>query len=155
MTPLERLSILSASGITGDSKVYEAYLDLMQRKWKISSKFDEYLPRKSYGENPDLILLEFFVEGSHHWFTIPDAIKMGRYGAKDKSIGIKIPMLLNISQAVLTNDVKKVNIFLMETFTMVGELIATNKILAKLDFDSKKFNQDYQVFMQHLLDDSP
>jgi hypothetical protein len=95
------------------------------------------------------------VEGSHDWFTIPDAIKFGRYGPKDKSIRVKIPMLKHISEAVLNDDVETANKFLLETFTKVGELIATSKALAKLDFDFKKFNRDYQVFMQHLLDHAP
>jgi hypothetical protein len=64
-------------------------------------------------------------------------------------------MLKHISEAVLNDDVETANKFLLETFTKVGELIATSKALAKLDFDFKKFNRDYQVFMQHLLDHAP
>ena len=80
---------------------------------------------------------------------------MGRYAPKDNSIGIKIPMLKDISESVLSNDVAKVNTFLLEIFGEIGELITASKPLAKLDFDASKFNQDYQVFMQHLLDDIP
>lgn len=49
----------------------------------------------------------------------------------------------------------QVNTFLLEIFGEIGELITASKPLAKLDFDASKFNQDYQVFMQHLLDDIP
>ena len=100
-------------------------------------------------------MLDFYIEGSHDWFTIPDKIKIGRYSTKEKAISIKIPMLKDVSGAVLSNDVQKVDNFLVNTFERVGELIMSSKALARLDFDFKKFAQDYQVFMQHLLDDSP
>jgi hypothetical protein len=139
----------------GDSKVHLAYKDLIYKKWKISELIDLYLPIGHYGKDVEMIALQFFVEGTHDWFTIPDAIKLGRYGPKDKSIGIKIPMLKHISEAVLNDDVETANKFLLETFTSVGQLISTSKSLAKLDFDFNKFNKDYQVFMQHLLDYAP
>jgi hypothetical protein len=156
MSPLiEQLSILSVTGIMGDSKVDVAYTAIMYEKWKVRSKFDKYLPRNQFGHDVDFILLEFYVEGSHDWFTIPDKIKIGRYSTKEKAISIKIPMLKDVSGAVLSNDVQKVDNFLVNTFERVGELIMSSKALARLDFDFKKFAQDYQVFMQHLLDDSP
>ena len=155
MKSLERFSIFSISATAGDPGVGEVFRVLMHKKLLILSKFDEYLPRGKYGSSPDLILLEFLVEGSHDWFIIPDAITMGRYAPKDNSIGIKIPMLKDISESVLSNDVAKVNTFLLEIFGEIGELITASKPLAKLDFDASKFNQDYQVFMQHLLDDIP
>ena len=153
MKSLERFSIFSISATAGDPGVGEVFRVLMHKKLLILSKFDEYLPRGKYGSSHDLI--QFLVEGSHHWFIIPDAIKMGRYAPKDNSIGIKIPMLKDISESVLSNDVAKVNTFLLEIFGEIGELITASKPLAKLDFDASKFNQDYQVFMQHLLDDIP
>jgi hypothetical protein len=155
MTAIQQFSILSFFGIMGDSKVTLAYDNLLYKKWKTRELIDLYLPVGHYGKDVELILLAFLVEGSHHWFTIPDAIKFGRYGPKDKSIRVKIPMLKHISEAVLNDDVETANKFLLETFTKVGELIATSKALAKLDFDFKKFNKDYQVFMQHLLDHAP
>lgn len=153
--PLDLHSTLSASAITGDSRVYEAYKKLMDEAWAIDKRFDKYFPRGKYGDDIELILLEFYVEGSHHWFTIPEKIKMGRHSLKDKSISVKIPMLKDVSDAVLSNDVQKVNNFLVDTFRKVGELIMTSKPLAKLDFDFDKFDHDYQAFMQHLLDDYP
>lgn len=155
LTPLERFSILSPSAITGDQKVHSAYRDLIRGRWLIESKFDQYLPCGVYGHDLDLILLQFYVEGSHHWFTIPEKIKIGRYSLKEKAITIKIPMLKDVSNAVLDNDVEKANQFLIETFTEVGRLINASKSIAKLDFDFVKFNKDYQIFMSHLLDDAP
>ena len=61
MSPLiEQLSILSVTGIMGDSKVDVAYTAIMYEKWKVRSKFDKYLPRNQFGHDVDFILLEFY-----------------------------------------------------------------------------------------------
>ena len=74
MKSLERFSIFSISATAGDPGVGEVFRVLMHKKLLILSKFEEYLPRGKYRSSPDLILLEFLVEGSHHWFIIPDDI---------------------------------------------------------------------------------
>ncbi len=139
----------------GDSVVDAAFTAIFYDQWKISEKFDSYFPRGKYGTQPDLILLECFVEGTHPWFTMPDTIKIGRYGPKDNSIGIKIPVRSTISSAVLSEDTPTVNAFLTATFTQIGDLILRSKPLDKLNFNKTTFNGDWHVFMQHLLDDSP
>ena len=101
-----------------------------------------------------MILLEFCVEGSHDWFVIPGEIKMGRYSQKEKAISIKIPMLKEISNAILGDDIEIVNEYLVSTFTEVGRLLGSSKALAKIDFDKKKFNIDYHIFLGHLLETS-
>jgi hypothetical protein len=160
VTPLDRHSLMSSFAIVGDSKVHEAYSQLIYKNWggenwEFRIKFDKYLPRGEYGFDLDLILLEFYVEGSHAWFPIPDEIKIGRYTKKDKSISIKIPMLKPISEAILNDNNVVVREFLINTFTKVGELVLASKPISKLDFNKEKFKTDYRMLMQHLLDDAP
>mgnify|MGYP006371521225 FL=1 len=151
----ERLSLFSITGIAGDPNVGKIYRELMFSKLEILPQFEKFLPRGCYGKDIDLILLECYVEGSHNWFTIPDKIKLGRYSSKEKAVSVKIPMLKEISDAFLSGNVAKVNEFLLETFKTIGDLIDSSKPLAKLDFDAIAFRRDYQVFMEHLLDDAP
>ena len=65
MSPLiEQLSILSVTGIMGDSKVDVAYTAIMYEKWKVRSKFDKYLPRNQFGHDVDLIF--YLTEQERH-----------------------------------------------------------------------------------------
>lgn len=154
MKILIRNSLLGTTAIVGDANVNKAYMRVMYYDWGVVEKFNSYLPRGDYGSGLDLILLEFCVEGSHDWFVIPGEIKMGRYSQKEKAISIKIPMLKEISNAILGDDIEIVNEYLVSTFTEVGGLLESSKALAKIDFDKKKFNIDYHIFLGHLLETS-
>jgi len=147
-------SIIGASAIVGDSQVHRAYKTIY-REWGIEARLDQYLPAGKYGHDLELILLQFHVEGSHAWFTIPSEIKIRRYAKKQKAIAIDIPMLKPISEAVLTGDYNKARSFLVDTFTTVGELVLNKKYPTEFDFDKNKFKADYQIFMRHLLDGAP
>ena len=144
-------TFIGASAIVGDQNVLSAYNKLMQEKFKIYAKMDKYFLGKDYGTGLELILYMFYVEGEHHWFKMPDEIKLGRYSAKEKSISVNIPMPKSTSAVIIAGDLKKTEEFLMDTYKKSGELIASSKSLVKIDFNAKKFAQDYQVFLDNLL----
>lgn len=155
LAPLPRHSILSVSGISGDKRVADAYSALVHGRWGVVEAFDACLPRGAYGEDLDLILFMFHVEGSHAWFRMPERITLGRYSAKEKSVGVNVPMFPPISEAVRGHDDKRVQSFLVDTFGEARRLLLSRKSLIALDFDVGRFNRDYDALLQRLASGPP
>ena len=62
--------------------------------------------KSSYGANLRLILVDFYFEGIHSSWKL-DAIRIGRYSAKDQSIAIKIPVRISEFHTASREDRKR------------------------------------------------
>lgn len=151
----ERLSLFSITGIAGDPNVGKIYRELMFSKLEVLPQFEKFLPRGCYGKDIDLILLEFYVKALITGSRFPIRSNWGAIHQRKKRSLSRYRCSRKFQMPFLSGNVAKVNEFLLETFKTIGDLIDSNKPLAKLDFDAIAFRRDYQVFMEHLLDDAP
>ena len=136
-----KTSIIRFSAIVGDERGDDAFRHQVTGSEGIAWQFVEEMPKVKYGNGIDIILLMFSIEGSHKWFTMPAAYRLGPYGAKERAMRFAVP-IDEKKLALLSGSKTERNTLFVEIFTALAEAIAKRKFAETIDFAKPLFLED-------------
>lgn len=114
----------------------------------------EFMEKSKYGQGIDSILLVFYVEGSHEWFTMPKIYRLGPLGAKERSMRFAVPITEQKLKLLLGSFQERTALF-AGIFNALGDAVRKRKFADGIDFNKVKFLGDLNSVVDSLTLDLP
>lgn len=146
----ENKSLFCLTSIAGDEGSGSLFRHFMYYEIKIIELLNYFFPKNLFGKDMDTILLIFYIEGLHDWFSIPSKIKIGRYSNRNKEIRISIPMNKDIIYKIHEKMFGEVFNFFQNLFLEIVKLLEQRKSIQNIDFNFEKLKSNCELFLVKL-----
>lgn len=143
-------SLFCLTSIAGDEGSGLVFRHFMYYEIKIIELLNYFFPKNIFGKDIDTILLIFYIEGTHNWFSMPSKIKIGRYSNKNKEIRISIPMCKDIIHKIHKKKFDEVFNYFQNSFLEIVKLLEQKKSIQNTDFNFEKLKFNCELFLVKL-----
>ncbi|WP_109672055.1 hypothetical protein [Dyadobacter jejuensis] len=123
---------------TGDEEVSNMFSPYVWKENGLDTLMDLKLAKKNYGDDLDLLLIQYYVEGKFSSY-LPEEPKVGNYLKKNKDIAVAIAVTRDVFHD--RNEFERREFIVNSTLNAI-ELVRKRLIKKKLDIDFDSLIRD-------------